>query len=150
MIEQQSKVQLPPVTKSVTVDLTPEAAFRRFTEEISAWWPMARYSVGQEKTESVTLEGSVGGKLFEQYGDGGSALWGTVTEWEPPTRVAFTWHPGREPETAQQVEVDFVETNGRTTVTLVHRDWDVLGADAEKQRSDYDGGWDAVLKRFAG
>ena len=150
MSNTQSNTVISPITKTVTVELSVDAAFRRFTEEIASWWPMATHSVGEEKTESVTLEGFVGGRFYERQKDARTETWGTVTEWDPPHRVGFTWHPGRDPESAQRVEVEFAPSDGKTVVTLLHHDWDVFGEEAEKMRGRYDGGWDGVLKLFVG
>ena len=40
-------------------------------------------------------------------GEGRSTRGARVTAWDPPRRVAFTWHPGQSPETSQDVEVTF-------------------------------------------
>ena len=149
MNDARQQVTLPPVVKTVTVALGIEAAFRRFTEGIATWWPMHSHSVGQEQTVSVVLERSTGGRLYERLADGAEHDWGRITAWEPPTLVAFTWHPGRDPSTAQRVEVRFTaQGDGGTVVQLTHRDWERLGDDAERQRRDYDGGWERVLSLF--
>jgi hypothetical protein len=74
-----------------------------------------------------------------------AAIWGTVIAWEPARRVAFTWHPGREPESAQEVEVRFVTTEAGTRVELEHRGWERLGETARATRDSYDQGWDGVF-----
>lgn len=150
MTEQQSDVGVAPLTKTVTVPLHPEAAFRRFTEEIATWWPMQTHSVGGEKTESVVFDGRVGGRVYERQQDGSTSVWGTVTAWELPVRVAFTWHPGREADSAQHVDVRFTPDGTGTNVTLVHSNWERLGEGAEGMRKQYETGWDHVLGRFAG
>lgn len=143
------QVTLPPVVKTVTVPLGIDAAFRRFTEKIASWWPMHTHSVGAEQTVMVVMETAAGGRLYERLGDGVEHDWGRITTWEPPTRVAFTWHPGRDPSTAQNVDVRFAANdNGTTTVELTHRDWELLGADAERLHSAYSGGWEKVLSLF--
>ena len=38
------------------------------------------------------------GQIVERSADGETAVWGTVTQWEPPVGVAFTWHPGQPSE----------------------------------------------------
>ena len=59
---------IPPVVKTLHVDLSPEDAFRRFAEEIGAWWPRESHSVAAgsgEVSEAVELDGRVGGRLIE-------------------------------------------------------------------------------------
>jgi uncharacterized protein YndB with AHSA1/START domain len=94
------------------------------------------------------LEGRIGGRFFERQEDGTEAVWGTVTAWEPPLRLAFTWHPGRAESTAQEVEVRFTPVDGGTRVELEHRGWEKLGERAEEARNEYDSGWDFVLGHY--
>lgn len=139
---------IPPVEKRVMFDGPPEAAFRRFTEEIGSWWPLTRHSVGGDETETAVFEGRVGGRIYERLRDGSTADWGTVSVWEPPNRVVFAWHPGRAPETAQEVEVRFEPADDGTRVVLIHRGWEVLGADAAAIRKEYERGWEGVLALY--
>jgi hypothetical protein len=78
MTHTTDQANIAPVRKSLTVPLSPEKAFRLFTAEIASWWPLANHSVGQDKAETVIMEGRVGGRFFERAGDGNMALWGTV------------------------------------------------------------------------
>ena len=57
----------------------------------------------------------------------------------------MTWHPGREADTAQEVEVVFKETPEGTVVELEHRGWAALGEQAKEMRKGYSGGWEHVL-----
>ncbi|MEE8250616.1 MAG: SRPBCC domain-containing protein [Gemmatimonadales bacterium] len=148
MAEEQETVKVEPITKRVTVALTPQAAFNRFTEGIGSWWPKETHSVGQGEVENVILENGKGARLYEQRKDGSTCEWGIITVWEPPHRVGFTWHPGREPDTAQEVAVSFTPTDGGTEIEVVHSGWEILGEEAEKTRADYDNGWDVVLARY--
>lgn len=142
--------RLEPVVREVTVPAPPEAAFRRFTEGIGEWWPLATHSVGEETAETVTFPGQTGGQIVERTRGGAEHVWGTVTAWEPPGRVVFTWHPGRAAETAQEVEVTFeADAGGGTRVTLVHGGWERLGEGAAEQRDRYVSGWKLVLERYA-
>jgi uncharacterized protein YndB with AHSA1/START domain len=141
---------IPPVVRTVTVPWAREAAFRRFTEEISSWWPRSTHSIGQERSERVTLEGRVGGRIFETIQGGDECVWGTVQVWDPPHRVAFTWHPGQKAETAQTVEVRFSGSGEGTLVELTHRGWELLGKQAPRMRRAYGLGWIGVLRIYAG
>lgn len=137
-----------PVVKLVTVPAAPEKAFRRFTEEIDSWWPRRSHSVFEASCVEVRMEGEVGGRRYEVSGSGEESTWGRLTAWDPPRRVAFTWHPGREEATAQSVEVTFRALEDGTEVRVEHAGWEKLGDAAEETRSGYDRGWDPVLERY--
>jgi uncharacterized protein YndB with AHSA1/START domain len=123
-----------------------EAAFRLFTAGINGWWPLASHSVCQKDAAACAVEGWVGGRFFERDLDGKEHVWGTVTAWEPPERLAFTWHPGRGPESAQSVEVRFSDADGGLTlVELTHTGWEKLGIQAAAVRERYETGWDFVF-----
>jgi DNA-binding transcriptional ArsR family regulator/uncharacterized protein YndB with AHSA1/START domain len=135
-----------PVRKSVTVPLDAMAAFRLFTERIAAWWPLASHSVGGEDAATCAFEPRVGGRVLETLRSGGEHVWGTIRVWQPPHRLVFSWHPGRGPDTAQEIEIRFHPSgDGGTRVELDHRGWERLGADAAKLRDNYDKGWDTVF-----
>ena len=141
---------IPPLQKSITVEGDPETAFRRFTAEMASWWPLRTHSVGEERAETCVFEGRVGGRIYEVLRGGEESLWGTVTAWEPPRRVAFTWHPGRAPSTEQQVEVCFAAVGHGTRLELTHSGWDSLGPRARRMRAGYRLGWAYVLALWAG
>jgi uncharacterized protein YndB with AHSA1/START domain len=139
-----------PLVKHATVPCSPLRAFELFTRQISDWWPMATHSVGLSPAGRVDMEARVGGHIIETLPDGGTSIWGTITAWEPPGRVAFTWHPGRDPQDATEVQVVFEPTTDpatATAVTLVHGGWSAR-ADGIAARRSYDTGWDLVLAQF--
>jgi len=115
-----------------------------FTGAIGRWWPLAELGVfGAGSTVTFT-----GGKIVERSLDGQEAVWGTVTRWEPPVAVGFSWHPGRPPDRASHVEVTFTPSGTQTLVTLEHGGWDVFD-DPAAARSEYGHGWPKVLDCFA-
>lgn len=140
--------RIAPVRKSIRVDRSPDAAFRRFTEGIGEWWPIESHGVSGSGAARVAFEGRIGGRICETGPDGAEHVWGTVTVWDPPRRVAFTWHPGRAADTRQEVEVTFHPAGGGTRVDLVHSGWERLGEEAAGTRARYDAGWELVLSRF--
>ena len=138
---------LEPVRKSVTVGCSAERAFELFTAGIARWWPKDRYSVSQARTRDVVLEPRAGGAVYEVRDDGETFPWGRVLAWEPPRRVVLSWHPGRAPDVAQEVEVQFTASAEGTIVELEHRNWTRLGDAAAGVRERYEGGWAIVLGR---
>jgi uncharacterized protein YndB with AHSA1/START domain len=137
-----------PLVKKVRVEATVEEAFRRFTHEMGTWWPMAVHSVSREACRTVRFGSAVGADLVEEAEDGSIHVWGTVTAWDPPSRVSFTWHPGRDANGSQDVTVSFEPDGAGTLVRLVHTGWERLGDAAAETRQGYDAGWDGVLGLF--
>lgn len=139
---------LAPLEKQVTVPCAPQRAFELFVDHIADWWPLATHSVHGERAASVQIEGRVGGHIKEIRDDGAEDLWGTLTSWDPPTGLTFTWHPGQSKAGATTVEITFRAAEGSTVVTLVHSGW-AQRADGAAARQSYDTGWATVLDRFA-
>jgi uncharacterized protein YndB with AHSA1/START domain len=137
--------------KTISVARPPEVAFRIYTEGVASWWPARTHSIGEERVETVILEGRVGGRFYERLDDGTEHDWGQITTWDPPGRLGMTWHPGRGAETAQQIEIRFVAEGEGTRIELEHTGWDALGAEAEATRANYasESGWTGVLGKYA-
>jgi len=134
---------VPPIRREVLVDADPEVAFDVFTARVGRWWPVAEKSVYGAGT-SVAF---TGGQFVEQSADGQRAVWGTVTRWEPPDVLAFTWHPGRGPEQASHVEITFTAAGDQTLVAVQHSGWEVFD-DPAAARAEYEHGWPAVLDAY--
>ena len=146
-------ISVEPVRKSVTVPAAPQRAFELFTAHIQEWWPLRTHSVGTEHAAGIAFgEGAgagAGAAIVETLADGTTSVWGTVTQWEPPHRVAFSWHAGTPEAEATRVEVTFTQDGpGSTVVRLVHSGWERRpnGASA---RESYNSGWEPVISRFA-
>lgn len=137
------------LVKTVRVPLAPALAFELFTTRMASWWPLATHSVGGVDAIAVQLDGRPGGEIVETLRDGTTDVWGTVVRWDPPTAVAFTWHPGRPAGEATDVAVDFLADGEGTIVRLVHTGW-AGRDDAVLARRSYDTGWDFVLGRYVG
>jgi hypothetical protein len=136
-----------PLVKKVTVPTTPDRAFEVFTAEMSVWWPLVTHSIGADTARRVEFGAGIGGQIVE-YGEGGVlGVWGTVSEWDPPDLVAFSWHPGYDESSATRVTVTFAAVADGTEVVLTHSDWQNHPRTAEA-RASYDTGWTYVLDRY--
>ena len=136
-----------PLVKTVVVPVGVDRAFEAFTAETSAWWPLFSHSVGAAAANEVRLEGAVGGRIVEYGADGEIATWGTLSDWDPPKALSFSWHPGQDPSEAGKVTVTFEATDDGTRVRLVHSGWERSG-DGGRARLSYDTGWDYVLGKY--
>jgi uncharacterized protein YndB with AHSA1/START domain/uncharacterized protein YciI len=135
--------EYPPIHREVLVDAGPEAAFKIFTAGLGRWWPLA-------DGKGVYCDGAVafaGGQIIERSASGEQAVWGSVTRWEPPAVVAFTWHPGHAAERASLVEVTFTAAGAQTLVRLTHSGWETFD-DPAAMRAQYENGWPTVIGAY--
>ncbi len=146
-----------PVMKDVLIPVSAEVAFKRFTDDLRSWWPMATHSVSGENCKDVRFDfrSEADGEpqsriLVEEDAEGTIHTWGIVGHWDPPRGFIMSWHPGRGPEEAQEIEVSFEPEAEGTRVRLVHRGWEALGERAAEVRERYDDGWIRVLQLLAG
>ena len=144
--------EIPPVIKTIVYAGSPEDAFDRFALDIGKWWPLGTHSVG--KSANAVSVGfnrlEAGGALVERGKSGELHVWGTITDIRRPCLISFTWHVGRQEDTAQLIEVRFdPDENGTTQVRLTHSGWERLGDGALDARQGYQTGWDFVLGRYA-
>ncbi|MFI7063984.1 SRPBCC domain-containing protein [Kribbella sp. NPDC050124] len=139
--------ELAPLVKKVMVPVGPERAFEVFTAEMSQWWPLVTHSVAQDMARDIRMEGAVGGRIVEYGDDGEVGSWGTLSDWDPPKSVSFTWHPGSDPREAGHVTVTFTEVADGTEVVLTHTGWE-RRPDGVRARAGYDTGWDYVLGKY--
>jgi hypothetical protein len=109
----QKKGSDAPVQKNVKVECSQDEAFRFFTEDIAHWWPKA----------TCVIEPWVGGRVFERARSGEEHDWGTVTVWDPPSRLEFTWHSRDRRDVDEMVSVEFLVEADGTRVTLTHSGW---------------------------
>ena len=142
------------VRKTVTVDAPQATAFRVFCEEMSSWWPLDDYTIGEQPAVAAVLEPRAAGRWYEQAADGTQCDWGRVITWQPPERVVVTWEISADwaPDSNIKSEVVFVpEGPGRTRVELEHRNLATYGDQAETMRGIFDSesGWTGLLARYS-
>ena len=133
------------VRKEINVRCSIERAFEVFTSGIDGWWPKQSHSVGEGDCVSVEFEPHAGGRIIEHDRDGSVCEWGRITAWDPPRRVAFTWHPGFDPAQAGDVDVRFRADGANTSVVLEHTGFERRGADAAEMHRNYEPGWEYVF-----
>ena len=131
--------------KTARVPLSKDRAYALFVHRMASWWPLDTHKVSDQTPRACFFEDRPGGRIYEVDVDGTEHLWGTVTAASPPDEVAFTWHPGGSPETAQSVVIHFMSDAEGTVIELEQSGWELLGEKADQVRASYDTGWDYVL-----
>jgi hypothetical protein len=132
------------IRKVIELDVPHERAFEVWTRHVGRWWPLAEHSVSKTDATGCVIEAGVGGRLYETSRTGEEHIWGKVTVWEPPRRLAHSWHPGRQMSERTMVLVMFTPLGtNRTRLTLTHSGW---REGQEERRAMYHTGWDRVLQ----
>lgn len=140
---------LNPVSRTAEVPVSPLDAFELFTSHISLWWPLELFSIRGADAETCIFELWEGGDIFELAKNSERLRWGRVLEFVPPHHFVASWHPGRNEETAQRLQVSFKPTReGGSEIHLLHDGWEALGDGAAEIREKYDRGWDTVLAPY--
>jgi uncharacterized protein YndB with AHSA1/START domain len=138
-----------PIRKTITVERSPEEAFKIWTEGIGGWWPVMGHSIGEERVANVVFESESGGRLYEVWDDGSEHHWANVLVFQPPHRFVLEWLPNPERPAPTEVEVRFVAEGSGTRLELEHRAWERLGEQGVDVRNNYDSGWPVTLERYA-
>jgi uncharacterized protein YndB with AHSA1/START domain len=136
-----------PIQIEFEVACSPEHAFETWANKTSMWWPRG-HSVSAAPGLTVTFESRPGGRVYERTPDGAEHDWGEVLTWEPPRRLAYLWHLGSDRSRATEVDISFAGDAAATTVTIVHRGWERLGADGPDWRQRNRQGWAGLLSHY--
>ena len=132
--------------QTFTVACAPEHAFSIWAERTSLWWPPGHSVSGGP--EAVVFEPRPGGRIYERAPGGDEHEWGRVTAWEPPRRLAYSWHLRQDRADATDVEVTFAPIPEGTAVEIVHSGWERLGARGPDLRERNTRGWAGLLGHF--
>ncbi|WP_434447847.1 SRPBCC family protein [Lentzea sp. E54] len=143
------------VRRSVLVNAGADHAFKVFTEKFVTWWPPANH-IGEADLEDVVVEPREGGRWYEIGTDGAECDWGSVTAWEPPSRLLLAWHLDGDwaydpdPARASEVEITFTPEGSGTRVELVHRGFERHFTRPDRVRDGVggEGGWGGILLGF--
>jgi uncharacterized protein YndB with AHSA1/START domain len=128
---------LTPIVCAVEIDAPRERIFSLFTEpdELVRWWP-----------DAVTLDAKEGGDMRLEF-EGRGVVTGTITRFDPPSALGFTWIRDAAPDIVTQVDVEFRELDGGgTRVELRHTGWEAVPEDQVAEwREIHEAGWNHFL-----
>jgi uncharacterized protein YndB with AHSA1/START domain len=136
-----------PLRMELTVECSVEHAFETWASETSRWWP-SDHTVTGERGLTVTFEGRTGGRIFERTSSGAEHDWGEVLVWNPPHRLTYLWHIGRDRGHATEVDISFARVAEATAIVIEHRGWERLGAAGAEMRERNRRGWSGLLPHF--
>ncbi len=126
------------IGRVVELPTTPERVFAALTTEIGAWWD----HTFAEEPRGLYLEPYAGGRFYEEFGEGGSALYAVVTYAEPGKLLVLSGSMGMRGPVLATVRYELEPHEGGTLLRLAHR---VVGEVDDATREIYTTGWEALL-----
>ena len=139
-------MMLEPLVVEFEVAIPPAQAFDAWTRRCAAWWPPSHTISG--RPAAITFEPRSGGRIVERSPDGDEHQWGTILDWQPPTRLRYLWHLFFDPSEATEVEVTFTGSDTRTAVRLDQRGWERLADAGPPRRERTRDAWATITARF--
>jgi uncharacterized protein YndB with AHSA1/START domain len=135
-----------PLVIEFEVGVPPPQAFDTWTRRFETWWPASHTVSGAPS--AITFEPHPGGRIVEHGADGAEHDWGTVLDWDPPTRLRYSWHLFFDPSEATEIELTFTSLGARTAVRLEQRGWERLGEAGAARRERTQHVWAAIVASF--
>lgn len=115
-----------------------ERVWQAMLHEAGAWWRKDFFT--SPKTRAFVIEPRVGGRAYEDYGDGNGAMWFTVHLLDAPNRVQFVGHMGGS-FPGPCVTIIEINLSPAGEGTLLRLSDQVIGNVDEKLLKSLDSGW---------
>ncbi len=128
------------IEQEITIEAAPARVFEALTNEVSAWWG-APYLISEE-AKTLTLEPKIGGRFYEDWGDGAGALWGLVTSFKQNEWIEVSGSIGMSGVVSGVVSFELQTQGNGTIIKLSHR---AMGEVNERLQAGYAGGWHDLL-----
>jgi uncharacterized protein YndB with AHSA1/START domain len=130
------------IKQELTIDAKADKVFAALTKDTSFWWG-APYLI-DDQLKALVVEPKLGGKFYEDWGDGGGAIWGIVTQWKQNEIFEFTGKCGMG-GAVNGVICFTLESKGSST--LLKLEHDAVGHVTDKTQSGYSYGWNDLLEK---
>lgn len=115
--------------------------FDAITRDIGQWWAFRLAEHGSQ----LILEPQVGGRFYEDLGDGEGALWGTVTRIKRPEILRLSGPLGMTTPVVSVYTYELSDSDGGTLLKLSHH---VVGEPSPKWEESHRRGWGQLLNRY--
>ncbi len=124
------------ITKTAFFAATPEVVWCYLTEadKLGEWYHPARQDL--QANQDYELYNKENGERW---------IWGSVLEWNPPSKLVYTFIIPPLEATSSTVTIILEEAHGGTRLTLIHEGVEQLGDAALSLLMPLDDGWDEHL-----
>ena len=115
--------------------------FEALTGDITPWWG-APYLQSRENARAVTLEPHLGGRFFEEWGEGEGAIWGIVTNFRRNERIILQGSMAMNGAISGTIRFDLEDDGDGTLLKFRHA---AVGEVSRETEEGYTTGWTDIL-----
>ena len=129
-------------TQEIDIQAPADKVWQALTTETSSWWHKDFYTGPEPK--GFHIEAKLGGRVYEDWGDGQGLVWYTVTGIHAGVQLRLSGELVDEAAPARLMMTVDLESRGETT--LVRLTEIMFGGTNEKAASCLEEGWGFLLK----
>jgi uncharacterized protein YndB with AHSA1/START domain len=124
----------------------PARVWRIMTQRTNEWWKRASFYLRPDAV-AIHMELRAGGRVWEEYADGGSVLWWTINEVIPEKALSFlsTYGSGADGHHQEVTRVELIATDKGCTVKLRQSLMGVI-SDRGESIKPFVGGWNQLFE----
>lgn len=132
-------------TVSVEIKKDVNHVWEYYFNQISSWWPKEYYT--SDKTKRFIIDTFIGGKAYEDHGEGGGLVWGDVIGVHYPKtlqiRGNLTKEFGGPVITYEKFYFEEIDSGARLSYTV-----DFVGEVSERSVKSLKDGWKELLGKY--
>jgi uncharacterized protein YndB with AHSA1/START domain len=130
------------VELEIPVEAPRERVWKAFVEEIGQWWLKDFYA--GPNAQAFVLEPRLGGRMYEDWGDGAGLLWYTVIGIDPPRSLDLAGHltPAFGGPAKTYLRIAFEEDGGRTRLKISDS---IFGRVTPASAEQFRAGWEMLF-----
>jgi uncharacterized protein YndB with AHSA1/START domain len=102
----------------VRIRAQPQRVWKALVDETSRWWHKDFYT--SQEAKGFVIEAKLGGRMYEDWGNGAGQIWYTVTGVEPPRSLSLLGHltPAFGGPAISMLQLNLKDEGGRTVLHL--------------------------------
>ncbi len=131
------------VELEITIAANIESVWIALTEQVNSWWSKDYFA---SAADSINLEPRLGGRLFEDLGNGQGLTWYHVQAIEAPKLLCLSGYvfPNFGGPTLSLLQIDLEQKDDKTLVKICDG---IIGHISEKTQSNVRGGWEDLFNK---
>ena len=130
---------------SYSFDLPAKIVWQKYFDELSEWWTADFYT--NPRTKAFKIDVVLGGKMYEDFGNGEGLIWGEVIGVDKPNSLQVRGMLSGEfgGPTLSYEKFSFSEENGKTTLKYKA---EFIGDFDEKTLKSLETGWKTIFNDY--